>query len=58
MNANIGGWGDEERDFEGDFPFDNDQYFDIIFVCTAEKYHVCFLSLFIIKWREVIFCRG
>lgn len=40
MNANLGGWGDEERDFEGDYPFGSDIYFDITIVCTEEKFHV------------------
>ncbi|XP_052058661.1 uncharacterized protein LOC127698939 isoform X1 [Mytilus californianus] len=39
-NANLGGWGDEERDYEADFPFSPGQYFDALFVCTDDKYHV------------------
>ncbi|CAG2218630.1 LGALS4 [Mytilus edulis] len=38
-NANLGGWGDEERDYEADFPFSPGQYFDALFVCTDDKYH-------------------
>ena len=40
MNANFGGWGEEERDFEGDYPFGSDIYFDITIVCTEDKFHV------------------
>ena len=39
-NANLGGWGDEERDYEAEFPFAPNQYFDAMFVATDDKYHV------------------
>lgn len=42
-NANLGGWGDEERDYEADFPFNPGQYFDALFVCTDDKYLVSHL---------------
>lgn len=38
-NANIGGWGEEERDQE-DFPFSPGQYFDCFFVVTDIGYMV------------------
>ena len=39
-NANLGGWGDEERDYEAEFPFHPYNYFDAMFICTDDKYLV------------------
>ena len=38
-NADLGGWGDEERD-QDDFPFEAGQYFDSIFMATDAGYAV------------------
>lgn len=46
-NANLGGWGSEERDYEAAFPFNPGQYFDALFVCTEDKYLVCFKDMYL-----------
>ncbi|XP_060077890.1 galectin-8-like [Ylistrum balloti] len=39
-NANLGGWGDEERDYDAEFPFTPMNYFDAMFICTDDQYVV------------------
>lgn len=39
-NANLGGWGEEERDYDAEFPFNPNNYFDAMFICTDDKYMV------------------
>lgn len=40
-NAKLGDWGEEERDYDAEFPFNPYNYFDALFVCTDDKYLVC-----------------
>ncbi|KAJ8308698.1 hypothetical protein KUTeg_013572 [Tegillarca granosa] len=39
-NANLGGWGEEERDYDAEFPFSPGNFFDALFVCTEDQYCV------------------
>lgn len=39
-NVNLGGWGEEERDYDVEFFFNLNNYFDVMFICIDDKYMV------------------
>ena len=41
-NANLGGWGNEEQDYEAEFPFSLHQYFDAVMVAAEDKFLVSY----------------